>query len=145
MGSIQKKLNKIAKQFNVALIYSFGSRAGEVYSYLNGGEDIDNNSDSDIDIGVLYNEGHKPSIREKVQLSIKLEDLLPAKKIDLINISEADPFLALEIIRGELLYCSDIDFQSEYELYVLRRAGDLAYFERQKRKMVLGENADDLI
>ncbi len=37
----------------------------------------------------------------------------------------ADPFLALNVIRGELIYTEDFTDQARYELYVLRRAGDL--------------------
>lgn len=40
----------------------------------------------------------------------------------------AAPFLALDIIRGDLLYSRNQDEQVEFELYVLRRAGDLVNF-----------------
>ena len=46
---------------------------------------------------------------------------------------EASPFLALDVIKGELIYCNDPDLQAEDELYVLRRAGDLAYYEKKTK------------
>jgi len=52
--------------------------------------------------------------------------------------TEADPFLALEVIRGELLYAEDLDRQARDELYVLRRAGDLLPFKRQRLRLILG-------
>ena len=47
-------------------------------------------------------------------------------------LTEADPFLAANIIRGERLYAADAHAGVEYELYVLRRAGDLAPLERER-------------
>ena len=57
--------------------------------------------------------------------------------MDLILLPEADPFLALDIIKGELLYCADPDRQAEDELYVLRRAGDLAGFQRERIDQII--------
>jgi len=72
-----------------------------------------------------------------VRLTIDLEDLLGVCRVDLVILSEASPFLALDVISGEQLYSPDLDRAAEYELYILRRAGDLAYFERQRRKQIL--------
>lgn len=58
-------------------------------------------------------------------------------RVDLVVIPEADPFLAAEVIRGELLYCSDPDDQAENELYILRRAGDLAHYKRERIQSIL--------
>jgi hypothetical protein len=40
-----------------------------------------------------------------------------------------------------LLYCADPDHQAEDELYVLRRAGDLARYARERQDLVLAEGA----
>jgi hypothetical protein len=58
-------------------------------------------------------------------------------RVDLVILGEADPFLALDIIRGELLYCADKDVEAEEELHVLRRAGDLAPYARERWKQIL--------
>jgi len=58
-------------------------------------------------------------------------------RVDLIVISEADPFLAVEIVRGELLFCEDLDRQAENELYILARAGDLARYRRERVESIL--------
>ena len=57
------------------------------------------------------------------------------------SLPEAQPFLAVEIIRGELLCCLDPYERAEMELYVLRRAADLAPFERRRREVILKEGA----
>jgi hypothetical protein len=60
-------------------------------------------------------------------------------RVDLVFLSGANPFVAAEIIRGERLFASDSHEADEYELYVLRRAGDLAPLERERMAVVLGE------
>jgi hypothetical protein len=67
----------------------------------------------------------------------ELEDLFGAGRVDLVSLPEASPFLAVEIILGELLYEVDADRTAEYELFVLRRAADLAPFERERVRGVL--------
>jgi len=57
--------------------------------------------------------------------------------VDLVVLSEADPFLALDVIRGELLWCVDPDVQAEDELYILRRAGGLAPYARERCRLIL--------
>lgn len=57
--------------------------------------------------------------------------------MDLVILPEADPFLALDVIRGELLYCADRDAQAEQELQVLRRAADLAPYARERWEQIL--------
>src|SRR2546425_4334817 len=128
-------------------IYVFGSRAREIYRRAaKGFDDVGSNregsgksaaEESDVDIDVQLRRGSRLSARERVELAIALEDLLGVARVDLVILQEADPFLALDIIKGELLYCGDPDSQAEYELYVLRRAGDLAPFEYERRRQVL--------
>jgi hypothetical protein len=74
-----------------------------------------------------------------VELTLALEDLFGVGRVDLVVLPEAGAFLALDIIRGEILYCRDFDQQAEDELYVLRRAGDLSYFQRERIRTVLNE------
>jgi hypothetical protein len=52
-----------------------------------------------------------------VRLANELEDLFEVSRVDLVMLPEADSFMALDIIRGEVLYCTDADEQAEYELY----------------------------
>jgi hypothetical protein len=79
------------------------------------------------------------SVADKVRLARALEDLFGCTRVDLVVLGEADPFLAVEIIRGERLYADDSYQADEYDLYVLRRAGDLAPLERERQALILGE------
>jgi hypothetical protein len=132
-------LVRICGQFGVTLLYSFGSRAGEIRDWLAERRGELPLGPSDADIGAKGLPGIKWSVKEKVELAGALEDLFGGLRVDLVCLSEADPFLAAEIIRGERLFAGDGNEADEYELYVLRRAGDLAPLERERMALVLGE------
>ncbi len=137
MNRYETAIGELAERYRVFCFYSFGSRSREVLELVRGERESPKRSASDIDIGVHYKENFHPSLDESIQLEQKLEDLFDSR-VDLIDIVSARIYLALEIIRGELLFCSDEDLQSEYELLILRRAEDLAGYERERRKMILG-------
>ncbi len=139
MNKRQAALEQICRQFDVVLLYSFGSRAAEVRDWVESQQDRLPAGPSDADIGAKALTGRKWSVREKVQLADALEEFLGIGRVDLVCLSEADPFVAAEIIRGERLFASDSREADEYELYVLRRAGDLAPLERERMALVLGE------
>ncbi len=69
---------------------------------------------------------------------LALEDFFGCGCVDLVVMPEADPFVAAEVVRGERLFAADDYAADEYELYVLRRAGDLAQLERERMALVLG-------
>jgi len=89
---------------------------------------------SDVDVGVLFRE--EESLREVLLLEDALERRL-GLPVDLVDAGKASAFLALDIIRGERVFCADPDLCDEFELYVMRRAGDLAPFERERRRLLL--------
>jgi predicted nucleotidyltransferase len=138
--TIKKKLEELCNRRSVESLYAFGSRAKEIKEALAGKGKSSASSFSDADIGAKLRPGTPLSLREKIRLSMELEDLLDVNRVDLCLLHEVDPFLAAEVIRGERIYCED-DFRAdEYELYVLRRAGDLAPLERERLSFVLKES-----
>ena len=138
---IQDRLDGLARRFRLVAMYSFGSRAAEVTELLAGRRSEISPSGSDLDIGVLPVRGHRLTARDRVRLSIALEDLLDTGRVDLVVLPEASPFLALDVVCGELLCTTDADAEAAYQLYVLRRAGDLAPFEHQRRRMQIHREA----
>ena len=140
MKSRRQGLKQICQQYGVHTLYVFGSQAKEIKNLLEGHRNISLLMSSDVDIGVKLKSGEKFSVSEKVNLALALEDLLGCKRVDLVSLSEADPFLAAEVIRGERLFAHDEHEADEYELYVLRRAGDLAPLERERMALILGES-----
>jgi len=137
MASLEKQLRKICDHHRIDLVYAFGSRACEVREFLRNLGPIDKSTASDVDIGVKPSPKHKAmSVREKVEMAAEIEDLLGVGRVDLVLLSEADPFLSANIVRGERLFCRDPYAADEYELYILRRAGDLAPLEKERLGLI---------
>ncbi len=107
----------------VLAVYLFGSRTKG-----------DERAGSDVDLAVLFKEPQR--LRELVRLESRFEDAL-GTRVDLVDAGKASAFLALAAISGERLYCTDSTRCDEFDLYVLRRAGDLAPFEKERRRMLL--------
>lgn len=129
----KQQLADLCRQFSIEILYAFGSRGREAGRFV-----LENQpmltSDSDLDIGVLP--ARSLSAREKAELTLLLEDFFGVNRVDLIVLPEADPFLAANIVRGERLYERDVYLADEYELFVLRRAGDLIPLERERLALI---------
>lgn len=98
--------------------------------------------DSDVDIGVLFD--GRTRLADRVRLETRLSDTL-GRQVDLVDVGSCEAFLAVNVVSGERFFCSDLDRCDDFELYVLRRAGDLAPYERERRRMLLtpGSTAPD--
>ncbi|MCU0578598.1 MAG: nucleotidyltransferase domain-containing protein [Desulfobacterota bacterium] len=133
------ELQSLADRYHLSSVYAFGSRAEETAGRLKGFSAAADAHSSDLDIGVQPEPGRSLGAEERVELALALEKLFAVPRVDLVVLPEARPFLALEVVKGELLYCRDYDRQAEDELYILRRAGDLARFEKERRRLILEE------
>jgi len=113
----------LAPRAEVVGAYLFGSRV-----------DGDAHSRSDVDVGVL---GRGPlGLDALVALENGLEERL-GLPVDVVDLWTANAFLALAAVKGERVYEHDALALDEFDLYVLRRAGDLAHFERERRAALL--------
>jgi uncharacterized protein len=135
---LQQKIIDICLRYEIADLYVFGSRSREIAGKC-ANIPVASKDESDIDIGILPMHIETWNPEKRVDLIIELEDIFMAKRIDLVLLPEADSFLALDIIRGELLYTKNADRQAGYELFILRRAGDLAHFKKVRTGMILEE------
>lgn len=133
----QKELAQIARQHGVAILYTFGSRAKETLAWMEGVQETLASGPSDIDVGVKALPGVTWDITQKVALTLALEDFLGVMRVDLTVLDTADPFLAANVVRGERLYAQDEYLADEYDLYVLRRAGDLIPLEEERIELIL--------
>ena len=138
----KRVLTRIAVRYRLSAIFAFGSRGADAAAIINRTSCPGEYSSSDIDVGVLPHQGVKMEPREKVKLTMDLEDLFRVKKVDLVVLPEADPFLAANVIRGERIYCEDEYAADEYGLYILRRAGDLIPLEEERIRLIMGENGE---
>jgi predicted nucleotidyltransferase len=133
-------LADICQDFELSILYAFGSRAREVLAWTQDDGLALERGPSDVDVGVKPRPGKTFTVEDKVRLALALEDLFGVGRVDLVCLPEADPFLAANVVRGERLYAQDAYTADEYDLYVLRRAGDLAPLERERIALILGED-----
>jgi len=137
MNARLNKVEQLCRKYRVKALYVFGSRAAQMLRALADDSYQFPPSPSDLDVGALT---HSPfSIEDKVNLILALETIFAAPRVDLFLLQEADAFLAANVIRGERIFAEDSYLADEYELYVLRRAGDLAELERERMAMILQE------
>jgi predicted nucleotidyltransferase len=122
-ASIEKLRSLARADSRILGLYLFGSQ-------LHG----DCHEQSDVDLGVLP--ATELPLEQLVELERHFEEALDTS-VDLVDLSRCNAYLALEAIRGERLYASDSDDCDEFDLYVMRRAGDLAPFERERRRHLL--------
>ena len=137
MTSREKELRDLCRRHHVASLYAFGSRATEASEWISHDRKEFEATPSDLDLAVTLEPGVESSARDRVRLNIDLERLFDVPQVDLVLLWQADAFLAVDVIRGELLYCADHDRQAREELFILRRAGDLAYFEEKRLAGIL--------
>lgn len=137
MSARLQKLEELCRKYQVKALYVFGSRSAEMLDFIRDDARQLSESQSDLDVGVLP---HSPfSIENKVNLTLELENFFDSTNVDLVVLPEADSFLAANVIRGERIYAEDSYLADEFDLFVLRRAGDLAELERQRMEMILRE------
>jgi predicted nucleotidyltransferase len=122
-GSILENLARVAATHpEIRAVYLFGSQVKG-----------DARPDSDLDVGVLFEApqllGHALALETELQQAAGSE-------VDVVDAGRAAAFLALEIVRGERIFCRDPVETDRFELYVLRRAGDLLPFERQRQALL---------
>ena len=137
MNSPRQSIEQLCQENQIRLLYVFGSRAMEVLALLKGEQEALSDAPGDVDLAVLTEA--KPTAAEKVRVTLALEQIFNVERVDLVALAEADPFLAANVIRGERLYALDPYEADEYELYILRRAGDLADLERERMALILHE------
>jgi hypothetical protein len=130
-------LADLCLQNQIEILYVFGSRAVETKGWIVGKIHLLSTGSSDLDVGVKPALGSPFTVHDKVRLALALEDMFGVWRVDLVSFRDADPFLAANIIRGERLYARDETEADEFDLYILRRAGDLAPLERERLALIL--------
>lgn len=127
---LTRRLRAVAERdLDVRALYVFGSQ-------------IDGTArpDSDLDVGVLY---VSPQPLDK---TVELEEALhraAGQPVDLIDAARASAFLALAVVRGDRIFTRHEVEADLFDLYVLRRAGDLLPFERARCEMLLSQEPQE--
>ena len=131
-------LGALCREHSVAILYSFGSRAKEVLAWLNHPEAILAPRPSDVDLGIKPLPATEFNWKTEVALEQALQDLLGVERIDLVNLDNVNPFLAAEVVHGERLYAESEYAADNFDLYILRQEGDLAFLEDERARLLLG-------
>ena len=76
MRERKERLSQLDEEFELDIIYAFGSKANEVAEWVQKkGFELSISGSSDVDIGVKPSPEKKLSVKENVHLSMALEDL----------------------------------------------------------------------
>lgn len=132
-------LERLCRKHGAIALYVFGSRAMEIAARARCGEERPERGSSDVDIGLLMPRDGSLDERERVRLTAGIEDLLGVERVDLVVLGEASSFLAADVVSGELLVDVSPRETAEFELFALRRAGDLLPFQRSRVSAVIDE------
>ena len=138
MNRRRAALEAICREHSVAILYSFGSRAKELLAWLNDPEAILAPGPSDVDLGIKPLPATEFNWKTEVALEQALQDLLGVERIDLVNLDNVNPFLAAEVVHGERLYAKSEYAADNFDLYILRQEGDLAFLEDERARLLLG-------
>jgi len=136
MNKVKKQIEEVSKKYALQIIYAFGSKGKEALDIVKGKMEHLSSSSVDLDIGIKA-ERHL-NVEEKVKIELIFEDIFNVAKVDIVVVSEVPILLALEIVKGELLYAKDLTHEAEYQLHIMRRAAEIVPYERMKQKMTLG-------
>jgi predicted nucleotidyltransferase len=95
---------------------------------------------SDIDIGVLFDRDVYPDERSRFEAQLELRrHLSPAsvgREVDLVVLNDASPVLGRRIIRSDQVYCADHEADHAFRRDVQLRAADLDLFLRKMRRLL---------
>jgi hypothetical protein len=137
MPILQTGFSKLCQSYDLVAVFAYGSRAAETAARLEGREVKSVHPRSDLDLGLLPQRDADLDVSRIVKFMGAIERLLDVPRADIVDLRRAPPYLALDAIRGERLFCADPYETDVFELFVLRRAADLAFHERERRKMLL--------
>uniref|UniRef100_A0A7C3RJM1 Nucleotidyltransferase domain-containing protein n=1 Tax=Dictyoglomus thermophilum TaxID=14 RepID=A0A7C3RJM1_DICTH len=117
---IKEKINNLKEVFiknKVKIAYLFGSILKE-------------ENPEDIDIAVIL-EG------DYFRLLEDIKEFLNTQRIDLIDLSQVSPFIALHIIKnGEIIFKENTKIENEYEMNILKKCQDLEAFRRKQLEFI---------
>lgn len=136
-NDLRERFSAVCRSHGLVAVFAYGSRATEIDRRLHGDETDPEHPKSDLDLGVLPVRDDDFDVRDIVKFAIAVEDLFEVPRADIVDLRTAPPYLALDAIRGERVFCADEYEAANFELFVLRRAGDLAFHERQRRRLLL--------
>lgn len=119
---IDVNIEKLIEEFNISLIYVFGSYAKGT-----------NTENSDLDIGILIN--GDTSLMTRLSVLNEMVGILDREDIDLIILNEADEVLKFQVIKyGKLIYVRDLTEKVLFEARAMSEYMDMEHFRNTRNK-----------
>ncbi len=135
----RERFTTTCREHGLSSVYAFGNHATIAAQWLQG-ETCDSKLDlSELNLAATTEADVELSTQEKTRLETEFEALFGFGRVRLVMLWELDSLPAVDVIRGELLYCADPDQQARDELYILGRAADAAIFHRKSLADIHGD------
>ena len=115
----KKQLDTIRKKYKSRLILAFGSRIRGIV-----------HQDSDLDIGVLYEDEQKP-----LDVAVELQKAFPDFEVDLVNLNRADPLLLNEVNKECQLLAGDETDYHYFRIHAFHRYQDYKPYLRMEAQL----------
>lgn len=133
--TIGDSIEKIDRKYKISLIYLFDSEAKLNAKFLRD-ENIKTESYSDLDIAMLFESAPKSSLFTYREPSIDFSLLFYPFEIDLVFIDEVDSLSKYELVKGFRIQENDIDFADSFKEFVIKKASDPIFKQRDFVKEV---------
>lgn len=120
---IEKKLNKICKNYGILAAYIFGSLEKEGADLLKDKKPEKVDPLADIDVGVVFLKkplDAKERIKTYGRLYMELSEILSPLSLDLVFLHKTGVVIQYEAINGILVYSCDDDLRLDYEEGVIK-------------------------
>jgi len=118
---------RACREFNVAAVYLFGSRADDELRILAGG--AASGQGSDLDVAVLPGDGCT-RLDGLADLQVAPEDVFAPLRVDLVPLDRVDALFQFRAIDGHRGFAADTGRVDRYELLVMRRGAELLPIQR---------------
>ena len=121
----QKRINKIAKKYDLELLLLFGSQVDKNIAKL---------PDSDVDIA--YQAKSELSGKDMINLNCDLIDLFDNDRVDMVNLEKANPLLSYQIYKKNKLLYGDSQKYRDFQLKAFKKYIDAHSLFELESKLV---------
>lgn len=134
--SPRRRLLEICREFDLLLVYLFGSRADDGLAVLEGGTVPA--AESDLDVGVVFR-SHEVPVMQLGPLQVELDELFEPLHVDLVPLQRVDALFQFGAMDGgHRVASTDPDEAARYEIRIMRRAAELLPIQRRIEEEIFG-------
>ena len=134
-----RPLAATCREYGLSSVYAFGDHAAIAAQRVQAEPDSPKPDLAELDVAITTEADTGLSTQIRARLGAELEHLFGVTRVNVSALWELDSISAVDVIRGELLYCSDPHKQAQDELYILGRAADAAIIYRKSLADIHGD------